>query len=815
MLRRLEAIPEAVGGYELGDFWAVIDPVESTNLITNPSFELATTGYTAVSSAIARVTTWQRRGAYGLRITPNAGAEAGVYFGTVSLTAGQQYAFSVDFQGDAGKTYNLYFATTGAARLATYTFKASGDKQRISVTYAETSTTTRRLYLTRNSYSDTNVFYTDGWQLENKAYPTTYFDGDSTGFVPGERAYLWNGTRHASTSWRSAQTRSGGKEVRLKDVGFSFLAILGMGMGPVANIAQPYALGGAYYQDTVETERQFTLVGTVQGISLADLRRVRKDLIDYFKPDRTRTPQPLVLTYQETDTCGNPTMEKLWIPCLYQEGLQGNITNDYQEAMGLQFVMYLPMIQAEGEKGAALGFQTSVANANYIAKRSNLGLWGAMGTGGNADVRAICQGLDGTIFVGGEFTQMGGVADTAYIAQWTGTAWQPLSTGMNNYVLGLAVQSDGKIVAVGAFTTAGGGAANRIAVWDGANWAALGAGLNNTVRAVVIGYDGTIFVAGDFTTAGGGAATYIAKWTGAAWAACGDADDIVSALAIGPGGILYAAGSFLNIGGIAAARIARRIPAGTWYAMDAGIGNNAVYALTIGLDGRVFAAGSFTLIHGETINYIAYWTGSHWNPLSSGPDADVYGLATLSDGSIFAGGSFDQVGYIELLDRAALWLGSAWQPLDINLPGTNEVYCGFEDRNGNFYIGYSDTGAALSATNATYNGGSASAYPRFIFNGPGQVSQLKNYTSGKVISFNLVLMADELAILDLDPLNLGFWSNLRGSLRNTIIPGSDLNFELLPGVNNISVFIYGSTDAGTSVTMTWKDQYWSLDGAIH
>lgn len=816
-----EAIPEIVNGYELTDIEiSILLPEETVNLITNPSFELAVTGYTAVNSALARVTTWQRRGAYGLRITPNAGTEAGVYFGTVSLTAGQWYTFSVDFQGDPGKTYNLYFASTAPARLATNSFIASGFKERIYVKYYETSSTTRRLYLTRNSYTDTNVFYTDGWQLENKSYATSYCDGDMAGFLVGEKAYLWNGARHASTSWRNAATRSGGKPVKLKDLGFVLMAIVGLGMAPVGNVALPSSMGGAHYQDTIEGARQFSLVGTIQGSSQAELKRIRSDLIDTVKPDVTARRQPLVMQYREVDGSGNQTTESLEIVCLYNEGLQGATDNNHQERLGLQFNMYLPMIREEGELGSVLGFTQTVANANNILVRDADGAWQAMGTGANGSVTALALGQDGSIYVGGYFSLAGGVADTAYVARWTGTVWESLGTGMGGAVspnvTALAVAPDGSVYAAGNFTTAGGVAANYVAKYSGGVWSALGSGLNGSARALAIGHDGYLYVGGYFTLAGGIAGTaYIARWTGIAWQplSTGGNNDVY-AIAIGPDGTLYAGGLFTLMGGIAGTQYVAKWTGTAWLPMDAGFDDGSVLTLAIGRDGKVFAGGTFTTARGEQMNYVSYFTGSHWNHMAAGVNDWVDNLYTLSDGSILAGGKFTQSGTLVLFDRTALWNGSVWLPIDVNLPGTPEALAVLEDHQGNLYIGFNQSGSAVSAIVTVPNIGSASTYPKVIFTGPGKVAQLKNYTSKKAIYFNLTLLDEEVAILDLDPRHYSFSSNFRANLRNSILPGSDEDLELLPGTNNISTFIYGTTDAGTGVVMTWKDQYWSLDGAV-
>jgi hypothetical protein len=115
--------------------------------------------------------------------------------------------------------------------------------------------------------------------------------------------------------------------------------------------------------------------------------------------------------------------------------------------------------------------------------------------------------LGGTLYAGGLFTTAGGNAANG-IAQWNGSSWSALGSGMNNSVLALAV-SGGTLYAGGNFTTAGGNAANYIAQWNGSSWSPLGSGLNDVVYALAVS-DGTLYAGGAFTTAGTNVSAYAA-----------------------------------------------------------------------------------------------------------------------------------------------------------------------------------------------------------------------------------------------------------------------------------------------------------------
>jgi hypothetical protein len=109
------------------------------------------------------------------------------------------------------------------------------------------------------------------------------------------------------------------------------------------------------------------------------------------------------------------------------------------------------------------------------------------------------------------------------------------------------------VYAGGGFTTAGGNAANYIAEWNGSSWSALGSGMSpdySTVYALAVS-GGTLYVGGSFTTAGGVAATNIAQWDGSTWSPLGSgmggSYPSVSALAVS-GSTLYAGGDFKTAG---------------------------------------------------------------------------------------------------------------------------------------------------------------------------------------------------------------------------------------------------------------------------
>ena len=77
------------------------------------------------------------------------------------------------------------------------------------------------------------------------------------------------------------------------------------------------------------------------------------------------------------------------------------------------------------------------------------------------------------LYVGGKFTDAGGIANADRIAMWNGSNWSAVSSATeqiaNGEVFAIAV-SGGKVYAGGVFTNAGNSGADNLAVWDGTSW---------------------------------------------------------------------------------------------------------------------------------------------------------------------------------------------------------------------------------------------------------------------------------------------------------------------------------------------------------
>jgi hypothetical protein len=261
------------------------------------------------------------------------------------------------------------------------------------------------------------------------------------------------------------------------------------------------------------------------------------------------------------------------------------------------------------------------------------------------------------------------VARVNSIVSWNGRHWSGLD-GINGDVNGpvRAVATSGRYVyAGGDFTNAGSLRVNRIMRWDGREWSALGEGVNGPIWAIAtIGND--IYVGGEFTTAGGLPANRVAKWDGHGWSPLGE--------------------------GVTECRDTSSTPA--VYAMAAR-GNN------------LYVGGRFSNAGTKTVNGIAKWNGTGWEPLGPGMRTGIYDgvVRALAVGNdfVYAGGSFKTAGAV-VANNIARWDGSTWQALDGGLGGGLEQVLAIAVRDTDVYVGgdFTTAGTTNVSNLALWNG---------------------------------------------------------------------------------------------------------------
>jgi hypothetical protein len=298
--------------------------------------------------------------------------------------------------------------------------------------------------------------------------------------------------------------------------------------------------------------------------------------------------------------------------------------------------------------------------------------WENLGTGVegvlNGSVNAIA--ISGTdVFVGGSFTNAGGVPGANYIARWDGTQWH--AVGGANAISGPVydIALSGTDVYVGGFFFNAGGVpgANNIARWDGTTWSGLLSGtfgISTTVNTIAL--SGTdVYVGGFFFNAGGvPGADYIARWDGTQWHAVGVANAIsgpVYAIAIS-GTEVYVGGFFSNAGGVTGANNIARWNGSTWNAVGPTPSITGTVT-TIAISGTdVYVGGVFINAGGVTgADYIARWDGANntWNLVGGASAITGFFVSVrtiaLSGTEVYVGGDFTDAGGVPGTSYIARW----------------------------------------------------------------------------------------------------------------------------------------------------------------
>lgn len=843
MLPTHAVLPPIVSGYELNpakSYFGVILPEATINLVANPSVELDTTGYAAVSSStLTRTTDWQTHGAWGLKVTPSAVATSGVYYGTVATVAGSLYTFSLDFQGVGGQSYTIYFADTSGAQLgASFTFTATGQRQRVKVRWTEVVTASRRLYITKASGASTQPFYLDGLQVEAKAYDTTYTDGDQQGFVSGQAAYGWLGAPHASTSFRNAETRAGGRIVSFNDYNFRVSAITGLGAATPDNVANQYGLlDGAYYQRTVIPPRQFAIIGSVNGNGLAAVQRARAGLIAAFRHDSVAPDQPLVLVYQRAE-CELGKGDTLYLPCVYSGGLEGDLNNLYQERLAIAFTQLGPYAQLATDRGAVLDPSDSYSTSVGFYQDLNGG-WQSLSAGG-PHLRRIVVSPSGT-YLG--FYNTAATTFTIYrFDPATGTLTNIGTSASGATLYALFVDSRGRLWAGGTFTSLGGVACSNAAYYDGSVWVNTGTpgfvvrdfaeGLTTSISAIFAGGEDA-----------GGTAGFVKYWlSGTTWTAIGapSINDSVYTLAMGPvtaipgsfQQILYIGGAFTSIYGAAVSYLAQTNVWGLAFSLSAAAAgvDAEVRELAFLPNGNLVAAGGFSSIGTAVGHFIGVYNGQFWAPLDQGlgaaPAADCQSLAISPDGLLYVVSPGLDRSYQQVLSACGgvVFNGQRFTPIPfqstIAAPQCVGVY-----GPGRVIFGSSPTTNLTSGIITATNNGSARGYPIIVLRFAAGATAtayflayvLQNLTGGGRIAFeNLIVVPGEVVTLNTDPANPSLTSNYNGNLIRQLAAGSDLaGFALLPGANRISLLasVYGGSGT-VEPALYWRERSYGLDAAV-
>lgn len=826
----------------------ILAPDSTVNYITNPALRYDTTGWNQQGATITRILSKARFGIASLQVvTTGSALHEGCFFRVSSLIGvSEAITVSVYVLGTGRVRIRLDNNAPGGAEYVSQPVSLNATRwTRLEASGFNNGGNDLRLYIeTDEGTAKARTFYVDGAQLERKAYSTTYCDGDQ----PGCR---WNGLYHGSTSQRSADTRAGGRWVQLagkeREAEDLYMTVVGgLGVAPVNNIIQNLALEpGGYFQGKKVTVRPITLTFHAkhhiddrdEPVSLAYLHELRQKLIDILKPDLTPGNEAIWFSYED----GNYPM---LFQARYDGGLDGSwdIRNQFINSFPVRLLATDPFLYEDQQMQQALDVQEAFSVNNAMGRIN--GVWSALNFGVSDDIYAFARGPRGEIYAVGEFETINNSASAiapqqaGRVAYWDGEKWVAIATVSNagtNFILDIGIAANGYVYIVGSFTSINGVAAANIAYWDGSTWHAMGSGLNNTGRSLCVAPNGVdIYIGGDFTSANGITCNRITRWDGTKFNVLGQYNGLnngVRTVVIeATGHTLYVGGTFSDQNGNPGDvlnRVAQYdIATGLFSAMGAGLGvdiNDHVDILAVARSGLVYAGGRIDYSDTEAVNGIAAWNGSAWKALGSGfsylesgPDAAVSGLALFSDDTLLATGFFTESGAIPCFG-IGVWNGSTWTPFDIysgtNFSGSDYPYTVLIDAfTDDIFIGFLQNSSSLymqvPGVTTLENPGSAEVRPWAYFKGAGIVQWLENQSTGKRLFLNLVLAVNEEVLIDFSKASIT--SNLRGSLLDVVLPGSDFRaFTLQPNDNIIACLM--QHDVGALALMGLTPVHWSVD----
>ena len=111
------------------------------------------------------------------------------------------------------------------------------------------------------------------------------------------------------------------------------------------------------------------------------------------------------------------------------------------------------------------------------------------------------------------------IISTSSLAQYS---WTPVGGGMSFAVFSFETDTVNNILyAGGQFDTAGGITTGRIAQWNGTSWDSIGSGLENGYVSTMAMYKGQLYAGGSFTNSGNKTVKFFSRWSGTKWDSIG------------------------------------------------------------------------------------------------------------------------------------------------------------------------------------------------------------------------------------------------------------------------------------------------------
>lgn len=244
------------------------------------------------------------------------------------------------------------------------------------------------------------------------------------------------------------------------------------------------------------------------------------------------------------------------------------------------------------------------------------------------------------------------------VFSWNGSSWDVLDATLGAFPVALAASSTGELYRDALqFQPEVNGSTGIISAWDGSTWSPLTTGLDNAIIGMAVDSAGNVDFCGRTTSTSTPQLTYdVFQARGTTIAPIGalQSVDLPDCLAIASSGQIYV-GLQSNTAALAL------WSGGRWSPVGSLTGNVYTIALT---SNNLPVLGGSDLVSGTTaLGNIAMWNGTSYQPLGSGVNGEVLHLAVDGTGGIHATGLFTTAGGVSAAGYA-LWNGSSWQVPD-------------------------------------------------------------------------------------------------------------------------------------------------------
>lgn len=280
------------------------------------------------------------------------------------------------------------------------------------------------------------------------------------------------------------------------------------------------------------------------------------------------------------------------------------------------------------------------------------GSWNHVGTNGQTPAGPALNGhvyemhaTPSALYMGGDFTNAGGIAAADRIAKWNGTSWSALgTTPLGNGAVYAIATHDGKVYAGGNFVNAGGSAvADYLAEFDGTSWKPF-CNASSTVPA----FNGTSFQVFALQVIGS------ILWVGGTF---NDANGNTAAD--------YLVGCNLNTGAMILT-VDDAIPGFT----------GGVYDLTATSDGTLYAGGVFSNLDGVGADRAAYYSGGSWHPMGAPQQTGIVRALGAHGMDVYVSSDALNIGGVAQADHLAKWTVAAgsYSAVGSNTGGANGYF---------------------------------------------------------------------------------------------------------------------------------------------